>query len=329
MKPLKKFIATVMFIIAGLPLSLGGLSLISTRALVRGADLYTSILSDPRTESLIQSIEVPSSGTASYQLDGYQLETLATIQALREILPPRLIIETLDTNIQSFFIQAANPSNNQVLAVLDISRLRAQVLANSDKALEIYFGNAKEFPSEVLDTLAGSYPQSKIDAIKANPKAYQQELAPLFNAKLEELPSSISIPLPADMPAGSINLASIQKAHSSGVVFVSLTALMLLFASAFIKETDWRLRAISLGKMMMVPGTIILVVGIIPFLINPDGLVKQLPEMPVLFPEMVSYAKFVGQKLMAGFLISGVVTVAAASGLLACRFIPARDDEQD
>lgn len=329
MKSLKKFVATIMFIFAGLPLSLGGFSLISTRALIKGPELYSSILADSRTQSLIQTIEAPAGGADTFNLDGLSIDSRATILALREVLPPSLIVETLDNNIASFFKQVAQPGDSQVLAVLDINPVRNQLLANSGKLLEIYLDNAGELPPELLDSLAGSYPQSVINAIKSNPKAYQGELAPLFKAQLETMPGTVTIPLPPDTPAGSLNLAGIQKAHGSGVVFVTLTGLMLMMASAFIKEQDWRKRAISLGSMIMIPGTIILVLGVIPFLINPAGLIKQLPDMPVMVPELVSFAKFAGQKLMGGFLVTGIVSVAAASGLMACRFLPAHEEDQE
>ncbi|MBU0936321.1 MAG: hypothetical protein KKI09_11855 [Spirochaetes bacterium] len=329
MKPLRKLIGVLIFVFAALPLGLGGLALLSTRTLVAGPEVYMKILDDERTDSLIQTIEAPSEESRPLRIEGYELDSAAVFSAAKQILPPRLVIDTLKTNVDIFFTQAANPPQDNVLAVFDLGELRTQLINESGTAVRLYLEQSKELPAELINELATQVPPAVLQDIKNDPLKYETQIAAVLQAKLKEMPATLPFKLPADVPAGSVNLASIQKSHLKGSYISSLTALALLLAAAFIMKNRWPERAVQLGNFLMVPGFIILLGGVIPYLINPTGLIRQMPELPFLVPQLISWLKFAGQTLMRPFLITGGVTVVIASGLQAFRFIPSHEEEQD
>lgn len=329
MKSMKKLIGILIFIFAALPLGLSGLALLSTRPLVAGPDVYMKILDDERTGSLIQTIEASSNTSTPLRFEGYELDSAAVFSAAKQILPPRLVIDTLKTNVDIFFTQAANPPQDNVLAIFDISELRTQLINESATAVHVYLEQTKELPAELLNELASQVTPAVLQEIQNDPLKYETQIAAVLQAKLQEMPATVPIKLPADVPAGSVNLASIQESHLRGSYISSLTALALLLAAAFIMKNRWPERAVQLGNFLMVPGFLILLAGVIPYLINPAGLIRQMPELPFLVPQLISWLKFAGQTLMQPFLITGGITVVVASGLQAFRFIPSHEEEQD
>ena len=79
--------------------------------------------------------------------------------------------------------------------------------------------------------------------------------------------------------------------------------------------------------MIMVPSMLVLVLGVLPRLINPSVFLSRFANLSGNVPELLLYFKFVSQKLLAGFLYSGLVCVVAATALLAVRFVPSAEDD--
>jgi hypothetical protein len=329
MKAFRGLLATLLFILAGLPLGLAGLSLLAVRPLISGPQLYSSILRDPRTASMVRFVEnyqLPAETSGSERLNPAWLITL------RDILPPALVIDSLDRNIQAFFDQARQPAAAGDSFRLDISQLRSHLQANSGNFWKLYAQLESVIPPEALTEIGAELGQNAagnldLTAVSAQLKTdpdLAAALGPQTDQFLAALPSHYELALPA-----GFSLVSLQQSYGRVSLLVGLSALMFMVAAAFIKESSWRKRAISLGGMLMVPGVMVLVLGVLPRLINPTAFLTRFSNLSGNVPELMLYFKFVSQTLLAGFLYSGLVCVVAASALLAVRFVPSAEDDSE
>ena len=250
--------------------------------------------------------------------------------ALRDILPPALVVRSLDSNIQAFFSQASQAAVAGDVFRLDISELRSHLQANSGDFWELYAKLENIIPAKMLTEINTELSQGQSGALDLSAVAAQVQANPDMAATLRPQTEQFLAALPTHydlaLPTG-FSLASLRQSYGRACLLVGLSALMFMIAAAFIKESNWRKRAISLGGMIMVPSMLVLVLGVLPRLINPSVFLSRFANLSGNVPELLLYFKFVSQKLLAGFLYSGLVCVVAATALLAVRFVPSAEDD--
>jgi len=145
------------------------------------------------------------------------------------------------------------------------------------------------------------------------------------------LPPTLAVDDPSLGAVGqrTANLATLRQGFSSASIWLALAAAGLTVAGAFIAEENWRKRLKLLGSRILGPGIPILVVGLVPHLINPAGLIRMAGTASMnQFPALLEYVKFAATSLTGGFMVVGLAAVGIGTALVSTtHLIPPGDDE--
>jgi hypothetical protein len=128
------------------------------------------------------------------------------------------------------------------------------------------------------------------------------------------------------MPA---RIGAIGSGLAGASVWLLLTGAGLCFASVMVADSDWRKRLGKLGSRVLAPSIIVLVIGLVPHLVVPGGLVR-LPSgaTGASFPELAEYLRFISTKAGSGFLTAGLIGLGVGTALVSAkRAIPPSEDE--
>jgi hypothetical protein len=332
----KRFLGFMLYFFMALPLTLGGLSLAAVRPWLTNPDSYVELVRDARFSALLEAPELRENAPAAINVGDYALEGPAAVAALQAALPSAAIVDTAESAIAGFFRAIDGGAASYAL---DLSGIKAAAERGSPVFVSTYFSAA----SNPLGGLpAGTLPQSlagsnALDTERGRALALD-EATKLVRARVAELPASVNVPLePEGADIGwngrPMNLIALQTGLAASSLWLLLAGGGLCVASAFIAEDSWRKRLARLGGNVLGPGIFVLVIGLVPHLINPAGLIRggelqgfNLNQIPAL----TEYVKFAATRLTGGFLSAGLAAVALGTVFSSAKFvIPARDDEEE
>lgn len=300
----RRLLGVLLFTFMGLPLSLGGLSLLSMRGWLVDEAKYLSLVQDGRFERLITAPELAAGAPASFSLgDGLpKLSGRAAVSALQQAIPAKAVVSAGEAAVRGFFRAL---ERGEGVVTMDFSALSAELERARPALAEAYRAQTgQELPAQAIPSL----------------------------------PPTLSFPLE---PEGSgpgwegrpTNLAAMRAGLNAASVWMVLAGAGLCVASAFIGEDDWRRRCAALGSRVLGPGVFISVIGLLPHLVNPAGLVgrSQLFGFSMAqFPALTEYLKFAATSLSGGFLVVGLWTVGVGTALASSKFLlPSREDETE
>ncbi len=332
----KRFLGFALYFFMALPLLLGGLSLTAVRPWLVNPDRYVELVRDARFSALLEAPELRENVPATIELGDYALEGPAAVAALQAALPSAAIVDTAESVIAGFFKSLDAGATSYAL---DLSGLKAAADRGSPLFVSTYFSTATN-PLGALP--AGTLPQSlagsgALDTPRGKNLA-MDEATKLVRARIAELPASVNLPLEPEGVDRSwngrpMNLIGMQAGLAASSLWLLLAGGGLCVASAFIAEDSWRKRLARLGGNILGPGIFVLVIGLVPHLINPAGLIRggELQGFTInQIPALTEYVKFAATRLTGGFLSAGLAAVALGTAFSSAKFvIPARDDEEE
>ena len=332
----RKVLGALLYVFMALPLTLGGLTLMSVRQWAADPEAYVSLVKDERFTALIQAPELAERAPASIELLDMTLEGPAALAAFQAGIPARTVVSTAEGAIRSFFDALDRGSGS---FSVDLSALKADALKGRSALVAAYFEKAAS-PATLIP--AGLLPAG-IEPAALSKGALEDAAARVVRERLEGLPDAIPVNFDPvvlgeterSMPRSVItpNLTALQAAIAGASIWLLVAGGALCVASAFLAEEDWRRRVGSLGSHIMGPGIFVLVIGLLPHLINPAAMMKNADIQGFIvhqIPALGEYLKFLAGRLTGGFLVSGLVAVGLGTAFSTARYVlPARDDEEE
>ncbi|TFG84017.1 MAG: hypothetical protein E4H20_04215 [Spirochaetales bacterium] len=328
----RRVLGALLFVFAALPLSLGGLSLLSVRQWATDPAVYKSLVQDNRFTALLESPDLPKLAPASIQLDEFNLEGPALVQAYQAAVPAKAAVDTAMGAIDALFSAFDQGAS---AAAIDLTAFKRAIDSGSSVFASTYLERATDSAGALPRNLLPAGAEAAIQTQGGKDLAVKA-LSDEVRAQADKLPDALSVPLVSaednrdDQP---INLTTARAGLSAAAFWLTLTGGALCLASAFLSEERWRRRLGTLGSRVLLPGAIVLVIGLLPHLFNPIAFVR-LPSVGQsamnAVPALVDYLKFVAGRLGGGFLITGLVTVGLGTALVSVkRAIPPSEEEEE
>jgi hypothetical protein len=314
MRPLRRFFGFAMYLFISLPLLLGSMTLLSVRPWLTDPAAYKALVEDPRFTAVLEAPELPSHFPATLDLGGYSYEGPAVAAAFQSAIPASALVQTATLSIDTVFSAIDTGATG---FMIDLQPLREALIAGSGPFAETYLARTGKLPA----ALPG--PQSALTS---------SNLSMVLADMAAELPPSLAFDDPSLGAVGqrTANLATMRTGLRTASIWLALAAAGLTVAGAFIAEESWRKRLKLLGSRILGPGVPILVIGLVPHLINPAGLVRVAGASSMnQFPALLEYIKFVATSLGGGFMVVGLAAVGIGTALVSTtHLLPPGDDEE-
>jgi hypothetical protein len=303
MKSFRKAIAIIIFVIIGFPLCMGGLSAISMHKWIQDGTPWKELVHNERLTAVLKSQELTAFMPEQMTLSGIALNGKAAASSVLKVIDTSLIISTADSAIDGIF-RFARDTKGAKTPTWDFAPVK---LALKGKAAPII----KEYL-----LLSGKDSLSEKES-----KILSMEL----EKQLLQLPDQMPIfPQNAEISIKSNTVITSSRAS----IYMTLGAAAILVACAFIGESSWKKRSIFLGATMMVPSMIILLMGFMPLLVSPAGMLKNVMQNPLAsYPLTLEYLRYVFTALSSGFRVTGSITVALAVVFMSARFLHTANED--
>lgn len=318
----RRFLGFMLYIFMGFPLLLGGLTLASLKPFFSDPKTARTLVTDPRFARLLEAPELPGMAPETISVGGLSLDGGDAVRAAQASIPAAELASlaggTIDAAVAAASSGALGPAGEGF--ELDLRPYKKLVLSRADALAAAYVKEASDTPDS-LAAAAGLPPGTKVPAIaaekavaravrkgvEASPDAYRPEGADLARIKPVEVAGG--------MAAGSVGLIVAGLGFSLG--------------SALVSERRWGRRFSRLGSRLVLPGAIVLGVGLLSRLSVPGiaaGAIAK--EGAAAFPALVDYVRFVVSSIGNGFLVAGLASVGTGVALSTLRrAIPALDGE--
>ena len=209
--------------------------------------------------------------------------------------------------------------------MIDLQPLRDALISGSALFAETYLAQGGELPA----ALPGLRPAQQPGQL---PVLTGSNLARALADVATGLPPTLAVDDSGLGAAGqrAVNLATMRHGFSTAAIWLALAAAGLTVAGAFIAEENWKKRFGLLGSRILGPGVPILVIGLVPHLINPAGLVRMAGASSMnQFAAFLDYIKFASTSLGGGFLVVGLAAVGIGTALVSATYlIPSGDDDE-
>jgi hypothetical protein len=338
MKPLRRFFGFAMYLFISLPLLLGSMTMLSVRPWLTDPEAYKALVEDQRFTRMLEAPDLPRNMPPSIDIGGYRFDGPAAASAFQATIPASALVQTATGSIDTVFSAIDTGAAG---FMIDLQPLREALIAGSEPFAAIYFSKAGAAP-ETIPPGQSHGPAGGISPVPAagrqsipvasrQPALSQEGLAKMLAEKASDLPLTLAVDDPSLGTIGqrTSNLASMRQGFSTAGIWLALAAAGLTIAGAFIAEESWRKRLKLLGSRILGPGVPILVIGLVPHLINPAGLVRMAGASQVnQFPALLEYIKFASTSLGGGFLVVGLAAVGIGTALVSTtHLLPPGDDE--
>jgi hypothetical protein len=346
MKPLRRFFGFAMYLFISLPLLLGSMTMLSVRPWLTDPAAYKSLVEDQRFTAVLRAPELARHAPPTMDFGGYRFNGPAAATAFQSAIPPSALVQTATRSIDSVFSAIDSGASG---FMIDLQPLREALIAGSEPFAAVYLAEAGTTPVALLADQSPTgatgltpvpatglvpVPTTRRQAAPATgqlPALSRSGLSTLLADMAADLPPSFAIDDPSLGAVGqrTANLATMRQGFSAASIWLALAAAGLTIAGAFIAEESWRKRLKVLGSRILGPGVPILVIGLVPHLINPDGLVRMAGAASMnQFPALLEYLRFVATSLGGGFMVVGIAAVGIGTALVsATNLIPPGDDD--
>jgi hypothetical protein len=326
-KSLRRLLGLGLYIFLALPLLLGSMTMLAIRPWATDQQAYHSLITDLRLKAVLDSTELSQLVPETIQWDNQRFEGPAAVKAVQSAIPSGIFLDTANAAVDSIFMAIGAGSSS---FVIDLRTLREAAMAGSETMAATYMAEATNLRTAIPPALLPPGNGSTLESSSGQALA-RSSLATAIRGMAEDLPMTLS-PDPADISRfdrGSNNLLAIRAGYGMTSLWLSLAGAGLLIAGVFIAESDWRRRFGKLGSRIMGPGIPIMVIGLLPHLVNPTGLINmQTTRQLADFPALTEYLKFLSTRLTSGFLVVGLVAVGLGTLFLSAKHaLPLKDDD--
>ena len=327
MKAVRRLLGTLVFVFMALPTMFGGLTLLSVRGWATDPAAYKALVADARFTALLESPDLARHVEDDIELGGLSLEGPAAVSAIQAAVPASAFVKTAENAIDAVFETITG--GGDALSI-DLKPFKDAVAAGAGTFADTYLDKAED-PLAALP--AGLLPPGAAEAA-ATPQGAELTRTAFagavtgFAAGIPDayVADTAEMELPADLTP-----AKLSEGIAAAGIWLTIASAALLVAAASMAESDWRKRLGRIGTGIMIPGAVILCVGLLPRLVNPAGMVP-VPgvERVSEFTALAEYLRFVAGRLSGGFLTVGLVAVGTATALLSAkRAIPPAEDDED
>ncbi len=313
MKGLRRLLGTVLYLFLAFPLLLGGLTLVSIRPLASNPETIKSMVTDQRFSTLLESPDLVAMAPETLEFGRTTLDGKAAVTAFQSSMPSSVIISTAQNAVDSAF---AAIERKEVFFSVDAKPLKGALKAGASRFADTYLATAR---LPVVIALPGT-------AVATSSKP---AVTALVVKTADEQPDEWVIGEPGTRFEAPARFGALGAGLSGASIWLIITGTGLCFASVLVAESSWRRRLGRLGTNILVPSVMVLVVGLVPHLIIPGGLVK-LPSgvSGASLPDLAEYLRFVMAKTGSGFLTAGLIGLGVGTAFVSARSaIPAPEDE--
>jgi hypothetical protein len=337
MKPIRRFFGFAMYLFISLPLLLGSMTMLSVRPWLTDPLAYKSLVEDQRFTAVLESPQLPQHMPPTLDLGGYRYDGPAAALAFQQAVPASAIVQTASRSIDSVFSAIDSGATG---FMMDLQPLREALIAGSAPFAAVYLAEAGGVPAAIPGQQGQQAGRQLVPATgrQALPSSGQattlteSSLASALKAMATDLPPTLAVDDPSLGTAGqrTANLATMRQQFSKASIWLALAAAGLTVAGAFIAEESWKRRLKLLGSRILGPGIPILVIGLVPQLINPSGLIRMAGAASMnQFPALLEYIKFAATSLTGGFMVVGLAAVGLGTALVSTTYlIPPGDDDE-
>lgn len=307
----RRLLGALTFFFVGLPLSLGGLSILSIQRWAGDPAQIKTLVADPRFDAAVSSPDLYKLFPEELPLGGAALESKAAVKAAQAAVSPDVLRQTAISAIDRAF---AALESGQASFSVDLGPIKAALDAKAPLAASTYLAEANA-PSAAL-------PPGALPAGSANlPEPRQAELArealaAALRAQAQALPDSVPVNLPPDMDP--VRVEAIRTGMKASGTWMLICAAAVIAASAFLSENSLRKRLSTLGSRVLLPGSLALILGVLPRLFQPTVFFNAMNVNGLAMsdiPALAEYGRFVMASITGGFLSTGLVATALGAVL--------------
>lgn len=321
MKGFRRFVGFALYMFMAFPLMLGGLSLAAMRPLADKPEAVRAMVTDERFVNLLESPDLAAMAEGTMRFGEAELDLKAAVQAFQAAVPADVVVETASGAIDAAFDAV---KRKEAFFYVDARPLKTALAAGAPVFASTYISAASGKPVVTNDAGSGTallvVPDGAagnavvkavvLDAVKTQPDEWL----------VGETGSRLELPARIGTMGASLTGAS---------VWLLLTGAGICFASVMVADSDWRRRLGRMGSRLLAPSIIVLLVGLVPHLVVPGGLVRLSPEVSVAsMPALAEYLRFVATRIGSGFLTAGLVGLGIGTAFVSAkRALPPSDDE--
>jgi hypothetical protein len=340
MKPIRRFFGFAMYLFISLPLLLGSMTMLSVRPWLTDPAAYKALVEDQRFTDVLEAPQLPQHMPPTLDLGGYRYNGPAAALAFQTAIPASALVQTASRSIDSVFSAIDSGASG---FMMDLQPLREALIAGSAPFAAAYLAEAGGVPVAIpvqeqdqglspARRLVPATGQKALPSSGQTPQLTESNLASALKAMATDLPPTLAVDDPSLGAAGrrTANLATMKQEFSNAGIWLALAAAGLTVAGAFIAEESWKRRLKLLGSRILGPGVPILVIGLVPHLINPAGLIRMAGAASMnQFPALLDYIKFAATSLSGGFMVIGLAAVGIGTALVSTTYlIPPGDDDE-
>lgn len=313
MKGLRRLLGAALYVFMAFPLLLGGLTLASVRPLAGNPETIKSMVTDRRFSTLLESPDLVAMAPETLELGGATLDGKAAVTAFQASVPSGVIVSTATDGVDSAFAAMAR---REAYFSVDAKPLKEALRSGAPEFADVYLESAR---LPVVVALPGT-------AVATSSKP---AVTALVVKSADEQPDEWVIGEPGSRFEAPARFGALGAGLSGASVWLIITGTGLCFASVLVAESSWRRRLGRLGARILVPSVMVLVVGLVPHLIVPGGLVR-LPSgvSGATLPDLAEYLRFIMTKIGGGFLTAGLIGLGVGTAFVSARSaIPAPEEE--
>lgn len=323
----RRFLGFVLYLFMGFPMLIGGLAVTALKPIVSDPLVARSLVADQRFEAILKAPELAELADKNVELGGMTLDGGDVIRAVQDSVPAgaisKLAADTVEATVRAAGSGALAPGGAGVS--IDLRPWKSLASDRADEFAAAYLKESAGSPP----ALPGAKPGAQV------PKdAVETALTSAVRQRVETLPDSFSPEeRVARTPSRRTGFRGVASGVTTGGLGLIITGVGFALASALISEKRWGRRFTRLGSRLIVPGAIVLAVGLLPRLAIPGMATDAIAKEGVkAFPALVEYLRFLSSTVGKGFLMAGLASIGAGIGLSSLRrAIPAfdSDDESD
>ena len=313
MKGLRRFLGFMLYLFLAFPILLGGLTLSSIRPLASNPETIKSMVTDQRLTALLESPDLVAMAPETLELGGATLAGKAAVTAFQASVPSNVIVSTAGAAADSAF---AALERREAFFRVDARPLKGAFRSGAPVFADTYLATAR---LPVVVALPGT-------AVATSSKP---AVTALVIKTADEQPDEWVVGESGSRFEAPAKFGALGAGLAGASLWLVITGTGLCFASVMVSESGWRRRLGRLGTRVLVPSAIVLVIGLVPHLIVPGGLVR-LPSgvSGATLPDLAEYMRFVMTKIGGGFLTTGLIGLGVGTAFISAkRALPAPEEE--
>jgi hypothetical protein len=324
MKAMRHFLGFMLYLFMAFPLTLGGLSVAALRPLADGPELARSLVTDQRFTTLLESADLVEMAPETISVGAAVLDGRAAVKGFQASIQSAVVVSTAVDAVDSAY---AALKRGEAFFEVDAKPAKAAAKSGANTFATVYIENAAPGQSD-----AGAPVVALPEGTTTNTVVKRQatsEVAKVVTQLADDQPDTWRV---GDGTTRFETPAKIGSAMADASVWLLITGAGLCFASVMVTGGTWRSRLGRLGSRILIPSSIVLLIGLLPRLVMPGNLVG-LPSgiSAAGLPDLMEYLRFAATKLGSGFLTAGLISLATGTVFVSAKRImpPSEEEEAD